>query len=113
MSYEEIKFLDGSFRREWRAEDGKLHREYGPAYIHYYSDGSTKLEFFCLNGALHRELGPAEIRYDPDGSINRELFFLNGKLLGEKRGGFWKLWDNLTEEQRKVPDILKYLAKYS
>jgi antitoxin component YwqK of YwqJK toxin-antitoxin module len=113
VSYEEIKFLDGSFRREWRAEDGKLHREYGPAYIYYYTNGSTKHEFFCLNGALHRELGPAEIRYDPDGSINMELFYLNGKFLGENREGFWKLWDNLTEEQRNNQELLKYLTRFS
>ena len=85
MTYKEVKHSNGSFRRVWRDENGRIHREDGPALAYYH----------------------------PDGSIEWEIFYLNGQLLDENREGFWKLWDNLTEEQRKVPDILKYLAKYS
>ena len=113
MSYEEIKFRDGSFRREWRAEDGKLHREYGPAIIWYYPDGSIECEYFYLDGVFHRELGPADISYYPDGSIKREYFFLNGECLGKDCEGFWALWDRLTDDKRKNPELLKCLARFS
>jgi hypothetical protein len=68
---------------------------------------------FYLNSILHRKSGPAEIYYNLDGSIEWEDFFLNGKLLGENKGGFWRLWDKINEDERKNPTLLKYLAKYS
>ena len=113
MSYKEIKFQDGSYRREWRNASCDYHREDGPAVTYHYPDGSTKHEFFCLNGALHRELGPAEIRYDPDGSIVWEDFYFNGVLLGKGKKGFWVLWDGLTDDKRRSPEILKCLARFS
>jgi hypothetical protein len=113
MSYEEIKFWDVSSRREWRDEKGEYHREDGPASICYRSDGSISSERFFLNGFLHSELGPADIRYRADGSIIWEEFYLNGEFLGRDKKGFWALWDNLTEEQRKNPELLKYLVRFS
>ncbi len=113
MSYEEIKFRDGSFRREWRNISHQCHREDGPAYIHYYPNGSIQLEYFCFNGIFHREDGPAKISYYADGSIEWEIFYLNGKLLSENKGGFWRLWDKINKDERKNPTLLKYLAKYS
>jgi hypothetical protein len=113
MSYEEIKYSDGSFRREWRDEKGRYHRENGPAIICYYSDGSIKTEAFYINGESHRESGPVTIHYKPDGSIYLEAFYLNGKCLDYNKEGFWELWDNLTEEQRKNPELLKCLSRFS
>jgi hypothetical protein len=85
MSYEEIKFWDGSFRREWRAEDGKCHREDGAAIIWYY----------------------------PDGSIEEECFYINGKFLGEEKKGFWAFWDCLTEDKWQNLELLKCLSRFS
>ena len=85
MSYNEIKFNNGSFKRSWRDENGKPHREDGPAIIWYR----------------------------PDGSILEEDFYLNGKYLGQNKKGFWVLWDGLNEDERKNPEILKYMAKFS
>ena len=113
MSYEEIKHSDGSFRREWRTENGKFHRELAPAVISYHTDGYIIGEYFYLDGVLHRELGPAAIFYNPDGSIAWEEFYLNGEFLGREKKGFWALWDNLTEDKRKNPELLKYLARFS
>ena len=113
MSYEETKFRDGFFQRQWKNEAGKLHREDGPAYIHYSPDGSIQIEHFCLNGVQHRELGPAYIRYYPDGHIYEELFYLHQEYLGRNDEGFWKLWSRLTDEQRQKPELLKYLARFS
>jgi antitoxin component YwqK of YwqJK toxin-antitoxin module len=113
MSYEETKLWDGSFDREWRTEDGKFHREDGPAIIWYYPNGSIKREYFYIDGKFHRELGPAVICYNGDGSIKIERFYLNGEYLDYNKKGFWKLWDNLTEEQRRNPELLKCLARFS
>ena len=113
MSYEEIKYRDGSYRREWRTEDGALHREPGPAIIKYNSDGSIHLEIFYTKGRFHRESGPAYILYNYDGSVSLEEFRLNCKLLGKNKEGFWALWDNLTEDKRNNPEILKCLARFS
>jgi hypothetical protein len=85
MSYVEIKFNNGSFKRFWRDENGKPHREDGPAIIWNY----------------------------PDGSIFEEDFYLHGKYLGENKEGFWALWDRLTDKQRNNPEILKCLARLS
>ena len=85
MNYEEIKHSDGSFRRVWWTEDGKPHREDGPAIIWYHSDGS----------------------------ILEEDFYFHGKYLGINDKGFWALWDSLTDEQRQKPELLKYLVRFS
>ena len=59
--------------REWRNEDGELHRRDGPAIE--YPDGS---EWWYRNGRLHREDGPAVdlaigIKWwCRDGKLNRE-----------------------------------------
>jgi hypothetical protein len=84
MSYEEIKINNGSFRREWRNISHQCHREDGPAIIYYH----------------------------PDGSILEEDFYLNGKPLGPNKKGFWALWDRLTDDKRKNPELLKYLVRF-
>jgi hypothetical protein len=43
-------------RTEWRTEDGKLHRDDGPAVE--YADGT---QVWYINGQKHREDGPAYI----------------------------------------------------
>jgi antitoxin component YwqK of YwqJK toxin-antitoxin module len=113
MSYEEIKHSDGSFQRLWRDENGKLHREYGPAIIWYYPNGSINRESFHINGILHSELGPAIIYYLPDGSIIWEDLYLNGEYLGTNNIGFWALWDRLDDKRRQNPELLKYLVRFS
>jgi antitoxin component YwqK of YwqJK toxin-antitoxin module len=113
MSYEELKHSDGSFRRAWKNENGEFHRESGPALAYYNPDGSIKGEYFYLDGVLHRELAPAAIWYYPDGSIEVESFYLNGECLGRDKKGFWTLWDCLTEDKRRNPELLKYLARFS
>ncbi len=83
--YVEWKDYFGCLHKEWKNEDGELHREDGPAYIRYY----------------------------PTGSINWEAFYLDGTIIGFGKKGFWKLWDRLDEEKRQAPGLLKYLARYS
>jgi hypothetical protein len=84
MSYKEIKHPDCSFRREWRIEDGRLHREDGPAYI----------------------------SYNYDGSIESEYFYFNGNYMGSGERGFWNLWHRLNEEKRGNLSILKIMIRY-
>jgi antitoxin component YwqK of YwqJK toxin-antitoxin module len=113
MSYKEIKNSDGSSRREWRTEDGKPHREDGPAIIWYYHDGSIRTEYFYLNGKCHRESGPAYTCYYSNGSTKDEWFYLNEKFLGKDENGFWALWYRLDDKKRQNPELLKYLARFS
>jgi hypothetical protein len=84
MSYKEIKHPDCSFRREWRTEDGRFHREDGPAYI----------------------------EYNYDGSIEEEYFYFNGNYIGSGERGFWNLWHRLNEEKRVNLSILKIMIRY-
>jgi antitoxin component YwqK of YwqJK toxin-antitoxin module len=112
MNYK-CKYFDGCLWKEYRDEDGKLHREDGPSIIYHRYGGSVEWEYFYLNGVLHREFGPARILYNPDGSTQFEEFYFDGKYLGISKEGFWALWDNLTEDKRKSPEILKCLARFS
>ena len=112
MSYEEIEHSDGSFRREWMTEDGKSHREDGPAIIYCHPDGSIRTEYFYLNGRLHRESGPAYIHHNYNSSTKDEWFYFNGNYIGSGKRGFWKLWDILCEDKRKNPEFLKYLVRF-
>jgi antitoxin component YwqK of YwqJK toxin-antitoxin module len=57
---------------------GFLHREDGPAYIHYYVSGNIWYKEYFLNGLIHREDGPAFLCYNKDGSFFEKLYYLNG-----------------------------------
>jgi hypothetical protein len=112
MRYEEHDFHDSKLM-EWKDDEGKLHREDGPAYIKYYHDGRI-YESFWLNDTFHRRYGPARIwtnKKDPD--YYEDEYWHLGLYLGKSRDGFWKLWDFLNEEERKNPDILKLIASLS
>jgi antitoxin component YwqK of YwqJK toxin-antitoxin module len=112
MSYEEFKYSDGSFKREWKDEYGLFHREDGPAIICYYPGGSISSESFYFEGRPHRELGPAQIWYNENGSIEFERFYVNRIYLGDEKEGFWNLWRILSDEKRQSPEILKCLTRY-
>lgn len=105
-------YIDGSIRREKFYKDGSLNREDGPASIYYNLDGSINEELFYLDGYLHREDGPAAIRYYLDGSIEQESFCVSGALIGRDKEGFCALWEILSEEGRRAPNLLKYLAGF-
>lgn len=63
----------------WYLPNGKLHREYGPAYIRYTENGTVYGEEFYLDGMRHREDGPAYIIKDIEsGEVIEESFFLRG-----------------------------------
>ena len=75
MNYKEYTvrvYSDGT--KEWR-QNGKLHREDGPA-----SEYANGTKYWYRNGKLHREDGPA-IEY-ADGA---KYWYLNGVLYFEKR----------------------------
>jgi antitoxin component YwqK of YwqJK toxin-antitoxin module len=141
MKYEENLMKDGKLEKSWLSDNGELHREDGPAFIlyydsgqiqteeffifdknhrakgpaiiDYYEDGPIEREVFFLYGMRHRIDGPAEISYYEDGSIHHEEWYINGNYLGEEKDGFWGLWDYLDNNEKKHPNILKYLTKYS
>jgi hypothetical protein len=95
MSYEEIRYSDGS------------------STICFRSGGSINRKFFYdSRGRYHRELGPAQTWYNENGSINLERFYVNGVHLGDDKEGFLMLWGRLSDEKRQSPEILKCLAKY-
>jgi antitoxin component YwqK of YwqJK toxin-antitoxin module len=112
MSYEEIKYSDGSTRRQWTNGNREYHRESGPALAYYNPDGSIMTEYFYLNGVQHREDGPAYISYNYDGSIESEYFYFNGNYMDSGERGFWNLWHRLNEEKRGNLSILKIMIRY-
>lgn len=60
----------------WRLDD-KLHRENGPAYIHYYKNGNIHYQQYCLNGQLHNLKGPAFVFYNKDGTVSDKHYYIN------------------------------------
>jgi antitoxin component YwqK of YwqJK toxin-antitoxin module len=98
MSKPEVKkyyYRNGNVEMEGYYINGKLHREYGPAYIEYYESGNIKYEAYYINGLSHREDGPAVIWYYADGNIQRKLYYLNGERLIKEE---W--YSKLTTEQK-------------
>lgn len=45
----------------------------------YYSDESVSADEYRVDGHLHREDGPAMVHYERDGSIEAEFWFYQGK----------------------------------
>jgi antitoxin component YwqK of YwqJK toxin-antitoxin module len=141
QNYMEWTGLDNTIHKAWTNAEGKYHKEDGPAHIIYHSDGLIFEEFFYMNGVHHRENGPSYISYfknglistkeyhlrgflhrmngpaiiwyNRDSSIELEQFYKQGEPMGNDAYGFWNLFDNLTEDERKHPDILMYIARYS
>ncbi|WP_392399405.1 hypothetical protein [Actinotignum urinale] len=75
-------FIDeyGYKTEEWRNNEGRLHREDGPATISYNPDGTVMCEAYYQHGQLHRDNGPATISYRDDGTVYQEDYCQNGKL---------------------------------
>ena len=69
-------YESGKVSEEWFYRDEKLHREDGPAIIHYCENGKIKSEFFWVNHKRHRSNGPAAIDYHENGKIEREFYYL-------------------------------------
>lgn len=108
LSYKEYFDEDGFLHKQWRDYDGNLHREDGPCWIICEPNGLVFYEEFYIGGIRHNINGPAAIFYNDDGSISIETFFILGI-----QHSFWDFWDKLIEEERKKPDILKCLVRYS
>lgn len=52
-----------------------LHREDGPAVIHYYDNGSVKwIEYYYYNSP-HRVYGPSDIYYDRNGKVEDTIWW--------------------------------------
>ena len=63
--------------------------------------------YWYKNDLLHREDGPATMI-----CAMGEEWYLNGENLGCEEEGFWRLWEKLSDEQRKNPNLLKYKEEY-
>jgi hypothetical protein len=75
--------------------EGKLHREDGPAIIHYHEDGGVWHEWYYRHGLLHRDPkeGPAEIQRDQlnaDIAID-EKYCLFGKYYRRPEDGPYRI----------------------
>ena len=66
--------IDSDGTKRWYNEQGKRHREDGPAIV--YPDGSKQ---WYLNGKRHREDGPAY-----EGFTGSKSWYLNGKKYTEE-----------------------------
>lgn len=74
-----ISYNNGKLSRIEYIVDEKLHREDGPAIIIFDCNGIVCEEFYYINGQRHREDGPARIIYK-DGKKYSEDYYINGKL---------------------------------
>lgn len=78
-------------------QDGKLHRENGPAII--FSGSSPSKEWF-KNNIRHREDGPAIITKD------KKLYFLRGQELKKKEFKRIRAEEELATKEKELKDIL-------
>lgn len=108
LFYKEYFDEDGFLHKRWRDSDGNLHREDGPCWIICEPNGLVLFEEFYIGGIRHNINGPATIFYNEDGSIRKEIFLISGI-----HHTFWDFWDKLSEEERKHPNVLKCLVRYS
>lgn len=120
MSYSEYNMYGGFLIKEWRNEEGHLHREDGPAYIrialHNKNQFAEYESYRChghTNGSIHRIDGPARIWYDSNGLVTREEFWISHECLGSDKEGFFVFWDLLSEEEKQNNNVLKLLIKYT
>jgi hypothetical protein len=104
------RYLELQVIQEWRDDDNNNHRIGGPAYIHYNLNGKVSCEEYYRHGSLHRRDGPAYILYNQNGGINFVKYYVNGFFLGNDTDGFWRLWDILSDMERKDNNILKILV---
>lgn len=112
MSYKEYDSVNCKII-EWRDDLGMLHRIGGPAHIKKYNDGVIYESFFHHDD-FHREDGPARIWTNlNDPSYYKDEYWCRGMYLSEGKEGFWNLWNNLNEEERENPNILKLLIRYA
>ena len=61
-------------------QNGKEHRDDGPAVSHWRADGTLYMNIWYQNGKKHRnDYEPADIEYYPDGVLHLERWYQNGK----------------------------------
>lgn len=65
---------------KWFNDDGKLHREDGPAHVNYRINGELLSENWHVNGRKHRDGGPAQIFYNKNENVC-EYYYVNGDLI--------------------------------
>ena len=75
-------YQDGETIRveRWRNADGKLHREFLPAFISYFQDGGINVQIWYKNGKRDRVHGPAAVNYWQNGNTRIQNWIVNGKF---------------------------------
>lgn len=79
---------------------GKLHRQNGPAAIHYDAYEQITSETWYIDGVRHREDGPAVSYYD-DGSLTDSQWWINGEKYDYIDGNLVKSQVQLSKKRRK------------
>ncbi len=64
---------------------GVMHREEGPARLHYGPDGGLFYVEYIVNGNRHRTEGPAIIEYHDNGAFEHVSYYRHGKM--HREGG--------------------------
>jgi len=64
----------------WKNANGKLHREFLPAFISYFQDGGINIQIWYNNGKRDRVHGPAAVSYWPNGNTRIQNWLVNGKF---------------------------------
>jgi antitoxin component YwqK of YwqJK toxin-antitoxin module len=57
--------------------DYGIHKEDGPAQIHYYMNGKKRKETYYINNKIHNDKNAAVVFYFPNGKKQGEFFFYN------------------------------------
>ena len=94
---EEIRktyYPDGQLKSKTWYQDGKEHREDGPASVSYYENGNKNYEVWYRNGNIHREDGPSAVSYYENGNIKDEVWYRDGKKHKEGEPAWVEYYEN-------------------
>ena len=85
----------------YRLPNYDLHKEDGPAYIHFYNTGQLCSVGYYRNGDLHKEDGPAAISYSKSGDVDCTMYAISGKIITPMQFNRYrdsKIFDKLLED---------------
>ena len=76
-------------------EDGKWHREDGPAVEFFYENGDLMKQFWCSHGNFHKDDGPAIVVFHARNIVSTEHYFIMNE-------------GNRKEGERDKPSTIRY-----
>ena len=88
-------YENGLLRVKYWYQDGKRHRDNSPAYQAWHYNQQLKFEEWFQHGVYHRNDGPARREWHENGEFRYRGWYVKGKAVDEKDHPFPKLLTEL------------------